>query len=311
MGSAIQLNALSKIYIQKNGVQFKALDDLNLVIPKGQVIGFLGPNGAGKTTTIKMICGLIRPTAGSVKLNGYDISSERNIAVSQIGAVLEGNRNIFWQLTAWQNLIYFGQLRGSFGKELKIRAERLLKDLNLWERKDEIVSGFSRGMQQKVAIACALISNPPIILLDEPTLGLDVQATRSIKSWIEDLAKKEKKTIVLTSHQLDIVEQLCERIVIINKGKLITDKPTDELLKIFREEHYRITIAGKIVNQQNLFPGMSILEKENETIYTGAITDQNELYKKLAIIHENKLPLISINRIKNNLEDVFLHFTNK
>src|SRR5437870_5211941 len=124
-------------------------------------------NGAGKTTTIKMMCGLVTPTSGRVHLHGYDVARERPIAVRQVGAVLEGARNVYWSLSAWQNLLYFGRLKGLSTDFIRPRAEYLLQALGLWERRHEDVGGFSRGMQQKVAVAAALVSDPPIVLFDE------------------------------------------------------------------------------------------------------------------------------------------------
>ncbi len=311
MRPAIELNALSKLYYEHDGSSFKAVDDLTLNVPGGQVIGFLGPNGAGKTTTIKMICDIITPTEGHVTLNGYSVKKQRHAALSQIGAVLEGTRNIYWQLSAWQNLIYFGRLKGVGSRALAERAEHLLRTLDLWEDKNEPVNGLSRGTQQKVAIAAALITDPPILLLDEPTLGLDVKASRTIKNWITDLAQKHHKTIVLTTHQLDIAEQLCERIVIMNEGRIIADKPTQDLLKLMHDEHYQIAIAGKIKDAGLILPGMNVVEKDDHTLFIGAIYDQEELYNKLSTIHDLKLPLISVTRTKHNLEDVFMQLTHK
>ena len=180
---AIELSGLAKRYRRGKG-WLTAVDDVTLAVPAGQVIGLLGPNGAGKTTTIKMACGLILPTAGTIRINGYDVGRERAAAVRQIGAVLEGSRNVYWPLTAWQNLMYFGRLKGLRAAEIKPRAERLLTDLGLWDRRNETVGSYSRGMQQKVAIAAALITDPPVLLLDEPTIGLDVEAARTVKDWI-------------------------------------------------------------------------------------------------------------------------------
>src|SRR5215472_5813562 len=162
---AIELTGLTKRY-RRGKDWFAAVNDVPLSVPTGQVIGLLGPNGAGKTTTIKMSCGLIVPTAGTIRINGHDVGRRRADAVRQIGAVLEGSRNVYWPLTAWQNLMYFGRLKGLSGTEIKPRARRLLTDLGLWDRRNETVGSYSRGMQQKVAIAAALITDPPIILLD-------------------------------------------------------------------------------------------------------------------------------------------------
>src|SRR5258706_5277291 len=189
---------LTKRYRRGKG-WFTAVDDVTLFVPPGQVLGLLGPNGAGKTTTIKMICGLILPSAGTIRLNGYDVARRRLAAVWQIGAVLEGSRNVCWPLSAWQNLMYFGRLKGLRGTEIRPRAQRLLTGLGLWEQRHETVGSYSRGPQQKVAIAAALITDPPIILLDEPTIGLDVEAARTFKDWITRPARDEGKTVVLSA----------------------------------------------------------------------------------------------------------------
>lgn len=309
MQFAVEIKNLSKIFFQHDGSSFKAVDDFTLSIPRGQVIGMLGPNGAGKTTTIKMTCGIIAPTAGEVILNGVNIHHKRSEALSQMGVVLEGARNVYWQLSPLQNLTYFGRLRGVPSKKLVHEAETILKTLDLWEQKHEQVSELSRGSQQKVAIACSLIHDPQLLLLDEPTLGLDVKASRAIKQWIVDLASKLNKTIVLTTHQLDIAEKVCERIVIMDKGKIIADQPTHELLTSMREEHYQIAVAGKIDNADHILPGMRCVEKDDHTLFVGAIKDQELLYKSLNILQMHNVPLISVTKTKHNLEEVFMHLT--
>ena len=174
----------------------EAVSRLDLTVEPGQVFGFLGSNGAGKTTTLKMACGLVMPTTGTVQLNGYDVSRQRGQAMQQIGAVLEGTRNVYWRMNAWQNLLYFGRIKGvSASSVLKARAEQLLRELDLWDRRKDPVGEFSRGMQQKVAIGAALISDPPIVLLDEPALGLDVQASRTVQEWIIQLAKERGRRL--------------------------------------------------------------------------------------------------------------------
>jgi len=182
MKAAIKIESLSKTFRSRGGNEVEAVSRLDLTVEPGQVFGFLGSNGAGKTTTLKMACGLVMPTTGTVRLNGYDVSRQRGQAMQQIGAVLEGTRNVYWRMNAWQNLLYFGRIKGvSASKLLKARAEQLLRELDLWERRKDPVGEFSRGMQQKVAIAAALIADPPIVLLDEPALGLDVQASRTVQ----------------------------------------------------------------------------------------------------------------------------------
>ena len=197
--NAIELEGLTKTFRRRGSAPVRAVVDLSLSIPRGQIFGFLGPNGAGKTTTIKMMCGVVIPDSGRVTLLGHDVRRNRGTAMRQIGAVLEGARTTYWRLSAMENLMYFGRLKGVRGKYLKPRAERLLKELDLWERRNDDVKEFSRGMQQKVAISAALMSDPPIVLLDEPTLGLDVESAQTVREWISQLAKVENKTVLLTT----------------------------------------------------------------------------------------------------------------
>ncbi len=310
---AIEINNLNKMYPSRGSNKLiTAVEHIDLSIPQGQVFGFLGTNGAGKTTTIKMACGLITPTTGTIRLNGYDVAHQRRHAMQQIGAVLEGTRNIYWRLSAWQNLMYFGRLKGCRGKELANEAERLLRELDLWERRRDPIRTFSRGMQQKVAIACALIANPPIVLLDEPTLGLDVQAAITVKGWIRKLVHEQGKTVVLTTHQLDMAEELCDRVAIIRKGRILADQPLDDLLHLFRKEYYQISIKGNLVDlSDSNFDGFTLSYTDGETTLSGSIEDQTTLYALLGRLRTLHLPLVSVTQIEPNLEEVFMSVINE
>ena len=304
----IAVSGLSKTYRRANGEQVHAVKDLDLAVPPGCIFGFLGPNGAGKTTTIKMICGLVKPTAGEIRVNGLDVWQKRSQAMLQIGAVLEGTRNIHWTLSAWDNLIYFGHLKGLSGQSLTRRAEDLLKQVELWERRKDLVRVFSRGMQQKVAVACALIADPPVILLDEPTLGLDVQAARTVKDLIVCLARDQGKTIVLTTHQLDMAQDVCDRIAIMSKGQTVTDRPTTELLDLFREEHYQFQVAGTLSSEAvSALEGMAIEENKGGILISGAIASHEQLYDLIAQLRSFDLDLLSVNPVEPNLEEIFVH----
>ncbi|HRW09696.1 MAG TPA: ABC transporter ATP-binding protein [Caldilineaceae bacterium] len=314
MPTAIELTQLSKTYAKRGSPPLQAVADLNLTVPPGQVIGFLGPNGAGKTTTIKMICGLVEPTTGHAQLNGFDVRRQRSMAMRQVGAVLEGTRNIYWRLSAWQNLLYFGRLKGVGGRVLRQRAEGLLKELELWERRGDEVKEFSRGMQQKVAIACALIADPPIVLLDEPTLGLDVHAARTVKEWVKQLARTQGKTIVLTTHQLDMAEELCERVVIIRQGEMVVDEPTAKLLSLFQQEYYELrfdladaTLADQLATLPLVHP--TVTGENGQTLLTGALAEDVTIYQLLAQLEGHQIPLLSVKRAQPNLEEVFVEVT--
>lgn len=305
----IELHNISKVYRKGKGVPVHAVKDLDLTIESGQIVGFLGPNGAGKTTTIKMICGLIEPTTGSIHINGINLSGHRSQAMRQIGAVLEGTRNIYWRLTAWQNLMYFGQLKGFRGKPLRQNAERLLKELDLWDRRNDQTREFSRGMQQKVAIACALIADPPIVLLDEPTLGLDVQAARTVKEWVKSLSRDQGRTVILTTHQLDMAQAVCDRVAIMRQGSLIADHDIQELLNIFREEYYEIRLEGHLQQTLPAFNGLQKIFENGHTRLIGPIDNTASLYTILDELKEANMPLMSVQRVEPDLEEVFVRIT--
>lgn len=284
-----------------------AVDDVSLDVPAGQLLGLLGPNGAGKTTTIKMMAGLVTPTAGTARLGGFDIGSERSEAVQQIGAVLEGSRNVYWSLTAWQNLLYFGRLNGLRAAEIKPRADRLLRELDLWDRRNESVGGYSRGMQQKVAVAAALVTDPPILLLDEPTIGLDVEAARTVREWVTRLARDEGKTIVLTTHQLAMAQELADRVAVIRDGQIITDLPTRELLNRYVEDRFDVQVDGDPDTVAAVLPARTVARAENgHTTIELATTDQQDLHRVLEVLHSDDIPVIGVNRVQPSLEDVFV-----
>ncbi|GCE29301.1 daunorubicin resistance protein DrrA family ABC transporter ATP-binding protein [Dictyobacter alpinus] len=305
--ASIELENLSKLYKGPQKTTITAVENLSLSIGGSQVFGILGANGAGKTTTIKMMCGLITPTSGTVRLNGHDVTRQRSQAARQIGAVLEGTRNIYWRLTAWDNLMYFGRLKGCTGKKLVERGERLLRELDLWERRDSQIRNFSRGMQQKVAVAVALIADPPIVLLDEPTLGLDIEAALTVKAWIARLAREEGKTIILTTHQLDLAQDLCEHVTIMRKGQILANKPLSELLYLFEKDWYQVKVHGELsTTQQQQLPGWEASYQEGKTLLKGTVTNQEQLQQILALLCAWERPIHSVNQAEPNLEEVFV-----
>lgn len=305
---AIEIKDLSKKYrLRGKNRWLTAVEHISLSIPRGQVFGFLGTNGAGKTTTIKMICGLITPDIGSISVNGYDVLHQRKQVMPQIGAVLEGTRNIYWRLSAWENILYFGRLKNFTGPKLKAEAERLLRELDLWDRRKDPIRTFSRGMQQKVAISCALIADPPIVLLDEPTLGLDVQAAVTVKEWVKKLAREQARTVILTTHQLDMAEELCDHVAIMRRGKLLANQPLADLLS-FHKEYYQIRVKGCITHLPVAMPdGVTCAYEGDETILEGHIGDQTVLNVLLNQLHALNLPLLSVTQVEPNLEEVFIN----
>jgi ABC-2 type transport system ATP-binding protein len=206
--------------------------------------------------------------------------------------------------------MYFGRIKGFAGQRLAQRAEQFLRELDLWERRNDLVNEFSRGMQQKVSIACALIHDPPIVLLDEPTLGLDVQASRTVRGWVEKLAREQGKTVVLTTHQLDMAQELCDRVAIMSKGRLVANQSVSELLSVFRQEYYQIKLKGHLNSHRPAWlNGLAVAEDNGETTLSGALAGQDALHNLLDNLHELGLPLLEARRVEPDLEEVFVRLT--
>jgi ABC-2 type transport system ATP-binding protein len=199
---------------------FVAVDTLSFSVGAGEIFGLLGPNGAGKTTTIRMLSTLLEPTAGTVRINGYDVTRRPDAVRQSLGAVLTGERSIYWKLTGRENLEYFAALHHLPPAIARRRIGELLDRLELANRADEYVERYSSGMKQRIAIAKALLADPPVVLLDEPTVGLDPQAARNLRELILDI-KREGRTVLLTTHYMEEADQLSDRIGIIDQGKII------------------------------------------------------------------------------------------
>lgn len=206
-----------------------AVDNLTLKIEKGEVFGFLGPNGAGKTTTIRMLACLISPTKGTATVAGYDIKSNP-LKVRESVGILTENPSLYERLTAYENMNFFAEAYGvDNADERKRRIKELLELFNLWERRNDKVATFSKGMKQKLAIVRATVHRPPVLFLDEPTAGLDPEASKEIRDLMAQLSQHEKRTILLSTHHLEDAERLCKRVLIMNSGKCLLIGTPDEL----------------------------------------------------------------------------------
>jgi ABC-2 type transport system ATP-binding protein len=204
-----------------------AVEDLNLKVEKGEVFGLLGPNGAGKTTTIRMLSCLIKQTSGTAFVNGLEINtSSDSQKIRGIVGVLPESPGLYESLSANRNLDFFAQLYGVPKDKREKRIEELLKMLDLWDRRDEPVATYSKGMKQKIAIARAFVHDPQVVFLDEPTAGLDPQASLTVREFLVAL-KKEGRTVFINSHHLDEVERLCDRIAVMNRTALAIGSPKD------------------------------------------------------------------------------------
>lgn len=290
--------------------QVVAVADVSLQLAAGEVLAFLGPNGAGKTTTVKMIAGLIVPDTGTVEVMGRNPHRQPQ-SLRQIGAVLEGNRNLYWRLTPAENLEYFGVLRGLTRQVARQRGQVLLERFGLAPKARTPTQGLSRGMQQKLAIAVALIHEPQLLLLDEPTLGLDVEATETVKQLVQEIAQTEGRSILLTTHQLDVAEQLSDRVAIIRQGQIVAEATTSDLIQQFSSGTYVIEVAQTIDPDrlQKLatlgIPTQAIQHPDpgSQTMLI-RLPEPDLLYPVLEIL--NPLPLLKVEQEQASLTDIFL-----
>lgn len=297
------MNVLEAYHLRKTyryqGKLIEAVRDVSLNIAAKEVLAFLGPNGAGKTTTIKMIAGLILPDEGGVRIVGRNPHRDSQ-AIRMLGAVLEGNRNLYWRLTPEENLEYFGVLRGLSGSVARRRSQELLERFDLLPKRRTTVQTLSRGMQQKLAIAVALMHKPQLLLLDEPTLGLDVEATENVKSLVREIAR-EGCAILLTTHQLNIAEELSDRVAIINNGEIIAQKPTEELIRQFSGTAYTLELENNLdaIRASKIETLGGVVQAK--TIY---LSKPETLYQVFDILQP--LPLVRVEKDQANLTEIFL-----
>ena len=308
----IEVRNLEKYYKKRKSKEYvKAVDDISFHVNKGEIVGLLGPNGAGKSTTIKMICGLLIPDAGDITVSGLDTNKNRLDSLKHISAVLEGNRNLYWRLTVRENLEYFAGNRGSSRKEVAVRINELLTDFNLKNKEKELVNRLSRGMQQKLAIAVALLAESDVILLDEPTLGLDVETGYEVRELLRDIVEKYNRTIIISTHDMDVVQDLCERTVIINDGKVITDDRVENLLRLFEVRSYTVQLGALLTDQQQLLLSEKFVHYEYipdtyQSIIEVDFAKSEQIYDLFDVLKTENTPVESIDRGTINFEQIFM-----
>ena len=286
-----------------------AVDHISVKVKKGELFGLLGPNGAGKTTLVKCLATLLIPDEGTATIDGHDIITDPISVRKILGITTGGERTLYWKLSARDNLKYFASLYGLSSKDAEERIDYLLDIMDLKKKQHQRLEKYSTGMRQKVSIARAILHDPKILLLDEPTLGLDPSFSMFLRSFIKnELNKKEGKTILLTTHYMDEADQLCDRIAFVDRGKLIVVDTSKNLKRnVSKNEALEIKCIGNIDKLENF--NAHIKNKKN--------------YTKIRILHENtedimddvlkdvkeKAKILSVNVTRPTLEDVFVHLT--
>ena len=299
--AAIEISDLTKVY--EGGK--RALDGINLTIPRGQIYGLLGPNGAGKSTTINILAGLVNKTSGSARIWGFDIDANPRNAKNSIGIVPQEIvfDPFFSPFETLENQAgYYG-----VPKERR-RSMELLRAVHLEDKAHAYTRALSGGMKRRLLVAKAMVHSPPILVLDEPTAGVDVQLRQQLWAYVREL-NASGVTIVLTTHYLEEAEELCDRIGIINHGRLITDKPTRELIAMAQEKVVQVTVDRDIA----VAPVDASFEKielsDPRTLTITYLKDRANAGQVLAAVQANGLSIVDVVTRDPDLEDVFLNLT--
>jgi ABC-2 type transport system ATP-binding protein len=307
MPFAIQTMQLTKAYNS-----FKAVDNLNISVERGEIFGLLGPNGAGKTTTVSMLCTILNPTSGTATVNGFDLVHEANKVRKSIGIVFQ-DPSIDDRLTARENLYMHANLYGVPASEQKERVARILNLIELEDRADDLLRTYSGGMRRRLELGRGLIHYPQVLFLDEPTVGLDPQTRDHIWKYIRELKESHDITIVLTTHYMDEADRLSDRIAIMDHGKIVVLDTPQKLKETLEGDVVTIKandleVLAKLVSKW--------LGLNNTRICDGAleITVQNgkaAMPRIMEIATQNNIYVESLLSREPNLEDVFLHYTGR
>ncbi|RVT67737.1 ABC transporter ATP-binding protein [Niallia taxi] len=277
------------------------IKDISFDLKSGEVFGFLGPNGAGKTTTIRMLVGLIKPTSGSIQICGYDVKKDFSKAMERLGCIVE-NPELYPYLTGWENLQFFARmLKGVDDK----RIQEIVKLVGLKERIHDKVKTYSLGMRQRLGIGQALLSRPKVLILDEPTNGLDPSGIREMRQFIRFLAKEEGLSVLVSSHLLSEIQLLCDRVSIILSGKIIHTETVHSLLTAQEKIFWRFTpMDAGVEILRSVSPSVTI---DGDTVITPFIEEEAGQWSRL--LFEANVQVKEMNRQIPSLEHLFLELT--
>ena len=309
----------TKNLVKKYG-DLTAVDDVSLAVHKGEILGLLGPNGAGKTTIISMITGLFKPTSGSIAVDGLDAQKDAYAVKAKLGLVPQ-ELALYPTLSARDNLAFFGSIYGLKGKELRQRVDAMLEMVQLTERADKPIDTYSGGMKRRINIAAGLLHDPLVLLLDEPTVGVDPQSRNAIFEAVEAL-NRAGMTVIYTTHYMEEAQRLCHRVAIIDKGQIIAlDTPTalvgslgGGILALGLEDPDAGAGLGRVqtvIDRVNELPSVQSTVQEDGQIKVETHHFQEALMDILEITNQLDVRITSMEKWEPNLESVFLHLTGK
>lgn len=304
--NAIEVSNLTKYY-----GKLLAVDHINFKVKSGEIFGLLGPNGAGKTTTIRMVTGLSETSSGVALIAGLDVTREPIKVKEQVGVVPEVD-NLYDEMSAWDNLMFMAKLYAVPKADRVRRSEKFLKLFGLYDRRDTRLISFSKGMKRRLTIVAALIHDPKILFLDEPTTGLDVQSSRLVRSLIRKL-NNEGVTVFLTTHYIEEADQLCDRVAIINRGKIVAAGTPGKLKSAIQEENVIEVSFDRMSKRWN-----KAIERLDSVGAVTRLGNKFKLYVKdpseavssiVNFAKTNRVRILSINTLKPSLEDAFIKLT--
>ncbi|QRN84403.1 ABC transporter ATP-binding protein [Chloroflexota bacterium] len=300
----IEINGLTKTFKIKKSADITAVQDLTLSIPKGEVFGFLGPNGAGKTTTIRMLTSLIAPTAGTARINAFQVGVDDTEVRRSVGILTE-SPGLYERLSAYRNLAIYANLYDV--EDVDKQISKYLHMLGLWSRRDEPAGSFSKGMRQKLAIARALLHEPKVLFLDEPTSGLDPEASRLVRGFIEGL-RGEGRTIFLCTHNLTEADRLCDRIGIFKSHLIEVDTPEN-----LREKFYGRRVVFHLrqlnpawVDQVSGMAGVKDAQAVDQKLVVGMEAPEELNPQIIRLLVEAGADIEFVGELRHSLEDIYI-----
>jgi len=292
---------------------FSAVEDLSLSIERGEIFGFLGPNGAGKTTTMRMLTGLISPTRGTAKVDDLDVSRLQNIPqIHRNVGVLPEVPGLYENLSAYRNLDFYGRLYGLKDPKLRERIMSLMQTFELWDRREDQVQTFSKGMKQKIAIIRCLLHDPEYLFLDEPVSGLDPEASKTVRDFILEL-KKNGKTVILSTHNLDDADRLCDRVAVIRKNLLALDTPLNLRTRMFK----RTVVFHLKEADDSILPKLKALsfvqsvERSGNKLVLDLDNPEENNPEILELLVKSGYKVQFVGEIRHSLEEVYLKLVTK
>ena len=289
---------------------YEVLNGISFQIQSGEIIGVLGENGAGKTTLIKTMMKLLEIDEGKIEYANKDIRNIPNKKYySMVASVLEGNRNLYWYLSGYENILYFCSLKKLKIKTVQNEIEFYLKEFELYDAKDKCVGEYSRGMQQKLSIIIALLGNPQVLFLDEPTLGLDVQTKKKVLGILKKLARQKNVTIIITSHQLDIIDLLVDKLLVLKNGKIFYEGDPYLFKEMYSENRYTISVIAE--NIDRYFEKYEYTKEDKRVNLYLKNMNKDSIFQVISELYDRGYEIIEMKKDTADLEEIMLRFLEK